>query len=85
MSAWVECICGNRICTGAFPNPGGHRVISEESYDAVGDPVDRTKLGVLFLQGRELIECPRCGRILLRGEGGTYRSYTPERLDAEAE
>jgi hypothetical protein len=53
--------------------------MSEEDYDALTNPLDRTKVGVLFLQGRELIECARCGRILIRESTGTkYLSYSPE-------
>lgn len=65
--------------TGSFPNPGVHRLISEDAYDEVVDPVDRSKLSVLFLGGREVVECPRCSRLLLReADGGEYRAYLAE-------
>ena len=82
MSSWIVCPCGNEIAIGGFPNAGVHRVISEHSYDAVTDPLDRNKLGVLFLQGRRLIECSRCGRLMIRGRNDTeYAVYVREPPD----
>jgi hypothetical protein len=79
MSSWVTCPCGHRIGTGAFPNVGVHRLISEEAYDDVVDPIDRPRLSRLFLGGREVIECAQCTRLLVRqAEEGEYRAYLPE-------
>ena len=79
MSSWVICPCGNQISSN-FPSPNVYRVIPDEAFDTAIVPLDRTTLSVMFLQGRQLIECPQCGRLLLREPKGTeYRSFVPER------
>lgn len=77
MATWILCPCGNEISTGSYPNPGVSTVVSEHSYDAVLDPVDRDKLEALFFKGRELVECPKCGRIRISAPGAS-RWYAPE-------
>jgi hypothetical protein len=78
MSSWLVCPCGTRIATGSFPNPGVGRVISEASYDAVEDPVDRKGIARLFLGGDLLARCPSCSRLLLQSEDGVTRSFVEE-------
>ena len=79
MASSVICPCGERIQTGAFPNERVYTVISEHDYDAVTDPVDRDKLAVLMLRGRQLLECRRCRRLLLRErDGAGYEAYVRE-------
>lgn len=69
MSSWVVCRCGAVIGTGSFPNPNVYCLISEEQYDEVDDPIDRRKLGVLYLAGGTLISCGNCNQVLIRWAG----------------
>lgn len=79
MSSWVECLCGATIGTGAFPNPDVYRIVSEERYDEVDDPVDRNKLASLYLTGDVLIRCQKCERILIqRGGVSNFESFVKE-------
>ena len=79
MASWVICPCGNQVSTGPFPEPGTYKIVSGDDYDAIVDPIDRVKLDVFVLRGRALIECPHCGRILIRERGGQqYTSYARE-------
>lgn len=66
MGSRVECKCGNVIYTGSFPNENVYDVISEEAYDEVLDPFDRAKAEQLFSGGKKLLECDKCGRILIQ-------------------
>lgn len=79
MATWILCPCGNQISTGSFPNPGVNYVVSEQSYDAVPEPADVSKLRRLFLKARELVECGQCGRMLLSTRDGAESDwYAPE-------
>lgn len=79
MSSRIVCPCGHRIGTNLFAGNDVHMAISDDAYDAVADPVDRNKLAMLFLGGRELLECSACGRLLLRDRGRTdYTVYVRE-------
>jgi hypothetical protein len=79
MSSRIVCPCGHQLGTNLFEGNGVHMAISDDAYDAVADPVDRTKLATLFLGGRALLECPACGRLLLRDRTGTtYTAYVRE-------
>ncbi len=79
MSSWLKCRCGETIGVGSFPNPGVSRVLSEEQYDGLQDPVDRTALATLFLSLDSLIRCPRCGGLLLQRAGEPdFEYFSPE-------
>ena len=84
MSNWVDCPCGHAIGLGAFPNHDVFRLISEEQYEAVEDPVDRPKLARLFLSGQVLVRCPDCRRVLVKwADGADFESFTSESLLAQ--
>ena len=86
MSSWVHCPCGKRIGIGAFPNPNTYRIVSEERYDQVEDPLDRKKIGALFLSGGLLVQCPNCQRILIQWTGDSgFESFVgdPKREDED--
>jgi hypothetical protein len=80
MSSWVQCPCGIAIGNGAFPNSNVHRVISEEQYDRVEDPVDRRKLEMLFLAGHTLVRCTTCQRVLIQWAGESeFQAFAQEK------
>lgn len=71
MSSWVRCRCGLVVGIGSFPNPNVYRVISEEQYDEVADPVDRRKIGSLIVSGGVLVRCSNCHRVLIQWAGAS--------------
>lgn len=84
MSSWVVCRCGERIGTGAFPNPNVGHVVLEEAFDQVQDPIDRKKFSIVFTEGAIIVFCKSCSRVMLRDVGSSeYRSYALEPEDSE--
>jgi hypothetical protein len=85
MASWVNCPCGTEIGTGSFPNPNVYRVVSEEAYDKIEDPVDRKRLAVFFLSGGTLVRCPKCRGVLIQWTSGTsFEFFGPELQEAKA-
>lgn len=80
MSTRVECICGNIIYTGSFPNKNVYDLVSEESYDAVFDDYNSLKVRQLFAGNRKLLECDKCFRLIIQDED-KISYYKKENLD----
>lgn len=69
MSSWIQCVCGQLIGTGSFPNDHVSSMVSELDYDGLDDPIDRAKIAGLFVRSRSVVECPLCGRLHLQRAG----------------
>ena len=77
MGSRIECVCGNIISTGSFPDADVYRLISEVAYDQVEDPFDRLKAEQIFVAAKKVIWCPICDRIMIQ-QGVNVVSYIKE-------
>lgn len=85
MSSWLECLCGERIHTNMFAGASVFRLIKDDDYDALDDPVDRDKLENLFFSlGIPVYLCRSCGRLAVEWdqESGPW-FYAPEERNVE--
>lgn len=77
--AQVTCGCGRAIRVGDFPGPRAYRVVSEDAYDGLEDPVDRRKVAQLLVASALMVRCEDCGRILIReADSSDFRVYVEE-------
>ena len=72
------CLCGHAIPLGSFPNAGVYKLISENRYDQVDDPVDRQSLEMLYFQAEQVLKCSKCGRLTVFWERGCPTFYSKE-------
>ena len=64
MGSWLDCPCGAKIHQNLFAGTGVFRLIRDSDYDAIEEPVDRSKMEDLFFKaGTPVFRCGRCGRL----------------------
>lgn len=70
----ANCLCGHRLETGSFPNPGAFRAVSEQDLDEVEEACPGDELKRLILTSARIYECGSCGRFAIFWKG----SHEPE-------